>query len=424
MPESSRKIRARWIMLIRQKQQRKNKMERKNISLRESSKFMDQLREKFYFKREIEKVKVVDSLGRELAEPLISKYESPLRDTATMDGFAVRSEDTNSYPLKIAGSIYAGDKEEYGIKKGEAMGIATGAYLPEGSDAVLRVEDSKIEDDNLLYGIPLKEGKYVIFAGTDYKKGEIILKKGHKIRAQDITVLSGLCVSEISVYKKFRVAVFSNGNEICSGLIRDTNSPMIMAFLKEFNCDPAFIGTVPDDFEQVKKKIIESTEYDMAVTSGGVSVGEKDYVIDAISELGEVVMHKVNTRPGKPLAVGIINKKLIFGLPGKPSGAFIAIELNLRRFFGAPPRPTRKYPIAENINILTPGFDYVVFFQIKNGKAIPMGCEGSPLNIFRRNEPYNVSVVASSPRSLVSDGYVITKTDLHKGDFVDVNLFF
>ena len=228
---------------------------------------------------------------------------------------------------------------------------------------------------------------------------------------------------EIPVYKKFRVAVFSNGDEIHNKLIKDANSGMITAFLKEFGCEPVFIGTVPDDLEKVKKKIIKAAGYDMIITSGGVSVGEKDYVITAIQELGELMMHKVNTRPGKPLAVGVINNKLIFGLPGKPSGAFIAIELNLRKFFGASPRPTGKYLLAENIKISTRGFEYIVFAWIKDGKAVPMGCEGSPLNIFKKDEPYNVSVIASSPRSLISDGYIITKKDLIKGDLVDVNLF-
>jgi len=398
-------------------------MERKNITLEESGEFIDKLRNKFYFKREIEKIKVSDSPGRELAEPVVSGYKSPARDTATMDGFAVNSKDTKLYPLKIAGSIYAGDEIKYKLKKGEAMEIATGAYLPDGADAVLRIEDAKIEE-GLLYGIPLKKGKYVMYAGTDYKKGEIILKNRHRIRAQDIMILHGLGLSEICVYKKFRAAVFSNGDEIFGGLIRDTNSPMIMAFLKEFGCEPVFIGTVPDDFEKVKKKILAGTKYDMVVTSGGVSVGKKDYVIAAMQELGEVMMYKVNTRPGKPLAVGIINEKLIFGLPGKPSGAFIAIELNLRGFFAAAPRPVRKYKISENIKISTPGFDYVVFVLIKNGEVVPMGLENSPLKIFKKDEPYNVSVVASSPRSLISDGYIITRKDIDKGTLVDVNLFF
>ncbi len=393
----------------------------RDVSLAEAWSFIDELREKFYFNRGTELIDVSDSLGRELAEDIISKSKSPVFDTATMDGFAVNSND--EYPLKIVEAVYAGDDNVFEIMGGEAVKIATGAFIPKGADAVLRVEDSEVKEGEL-YGVPVKKGKYVNFAGTDYKEGEKVIDKKKRIRASEIAMLESVGVSKVMVYKKFRVVIFSNGNEIYNKKLNDTNSPMVSAFIKEMEHEPVFIGTVPDNFDKIKQKIKEATEYDIIITSGGVSVGERDYVTSAISEMGELLLHRVLIRPGKPLAVGVINNKLIFGLPGKPTGAFIAIEFLLRRFFLGKLkacRPTLKCKILDDVEILTKCFDYVVFVQIKDDCAYPLGFKGSAVDL--KSPLYNVSVLSSSPRTILADGCILVRGDLHKGEEFDVNLF-
>jgi molybdenum cofactor synthesis domain-containing protein len=396
-------------------------MLKEDISLAEAGAFIDELREKFYFNRETELIDVSDSPGREIAEDIVSGSKSPVFDTATMDGFAVISDD--KYPLKIVDAVYAGDDNLSGIKKGEAVKIATGAYLPKGADAVLRVEDSEVKG-GMLYGVPLKKGKYVNFAGTDYKEGEKVICKNRRIRPSEIAMMSSVGVSKIRVYKKFSVAVFSNGNEVYDKKLNDTNAPMISAFIKEMCHDPVFIGNVPDDLNEIKQKIREALDYDIIITSGGVSVGERDYITPAISGMGKLLLRRVLIRPGKPLAVGIINNKLIFALPGKPTGAFTAAELLLRRFFMGKtksPRPEIKCKISNDVVLFKKGFDYIIFVEIKDGRAYPVGFTGSLVDL--KSPLYNASVLSSSPRTLLADGYIIAREDLHGGEEVNVNLY-
>ena len=131
-----------------------------------------------------------------------------------------------------------------------------------------------------------------------------------------------------------RQGIISTGTEIFNGLIKNTNSVLIQGFMKEHRCDSAFIGTIPDDYDRIKEMLLSACEqYDVVFTTGGVSVGERDYVSDIIKETGELVFHKVAIRPGKPIAAGIINGKPVFALPGKPTGAFAAFELVVRSYF-------------------------------------------------------------------------------------------
>ncbi len=402
---------------------------KKLVHLYESQKLMKELRKKYYFNRDMEVVGPDECRGRELAEDLISRDSSPTYDIASYDGFAMKADDCKNYPLDVVHSIYAGDEKEKVpvLKAGEAMYIATGAYLPDGADAVLRIEDAKIVGDEL-YGIPIEAGTKVVKAKSNYKKGEIILRKGQRVRPQEIGIIHGMGIERIKVYKRPKVAVFSTGDEICNGLLRDTNAPMAAAFLKEWGCDPVLMKPVPDDLKKIKESLIKASEYDAIITSGGVSVGRKDYVLKAIEELGTLLLHKVKTRPGKPLAVGIVNNAPVFGLPGKSAGAFTAIELNLRRYFlGKVERPKKVCKITESIVLSTmdtdsPDIVNVVFVNLKNGNCVPMGFCDSSMRLINSGELYNVSTIASSLRSTNVDGYVLVERDTREGENVEVCL--
>lgn len=318
-----------------------------------------------------------------------------------MDGFAVRFED--EYPLKISGRVYAGDSIAK-IKSDESVAIATGALLPQGADAVLKMEDAEVKGD-LLYGKKLKKWENVFRAGSDYRTGDRIFERNHRIMAQSTALLYSLGIEKVPVYKKIRAGIISTGTEIHNGMIKNTNAVLLQGFMKELGCASEFIGTVPDDYDKTKKILLQASEkYDVVFTTGGVSVGERDYVADIIAETGEIIFHRVAIRPGKPIAVGIINDTPIFSLPGKPTGAFASLEIVVRSYFTEIPRATRKLTINEDVVLQEKGFN-----------------KNSDMNLFEKD--YETAIISSSPRSTIVDGYVITDRDIEKGEQVKVYLF-
>jgi len=388
------------------------------IALEDALEKMRMLKNKYYFRRESENITLNDSIGRELSETIFANSISPEFDIAAMDGFAFNCED--KFPLKITGKVYAGDKL-LKIKRGEALAITTGALLPEGADAVLKIEDAGVKND-MLFGNTLPEWKNIFRKGSDYREGDMIFERNHRIMPQSTALLYSLGIEKVSVYKKLRTGIISTGTEIYNGTVKNTNAVLIQGFMKELGCESTFIGTVPDDYEETKKMLLDSCEkYDIVFTTGGVSVGERDYVSNIIEEIGELVFHKVAIRPGKPLAVGIVNDKPVFGLPGKPTGAFAALEIVLRSYFTNIPRATCELIINEDIVLDEKGFDYILFMKIKENSANTMGYKNSGMKLF--DKKYETGIISSSPRSTVVDGYVVTDRDIKKGEAVKINLF-
>jgi molybdopterin molybdotransferase len=385
------------------------------IALKEALEKIKQLKSIYYFRRESEKVTLKDSIGRELSEDIIADSVSPTFDIAAMDGFAVRSADR--YPLKISGKVYAGDSITK-IKSGEAMAIATGAIIPEGADAVLKMEDADVKKD-IFYGKALKKGENVFRKGSDYSAGDRIFEKNHRIMPQSVALLYSLGIEKVPVYKRIRAGIISTGTEIYNGMIKNTSSVLIQGFLKEAGCESEFISAVPDDYDRTKKMLLEACEkYDVLFTTGGVSVGERDFVADIISEAGELIFHRVAIRPGKPLAVGIVNDTPVFALPGKPTGAFTALEMVVRRYFTDMPRAMHELVINEDVVLPEYGFEYILFVRIAHNTASAMGRE---MKLFDRE--YKTAIISASPRSSVVEGYVITDRDIGKGELVKVHLF-
>ncbi|NJD78663.1 MAG: molybdopterin molybdotransferase MoeA [Candidatus Methanoperedens sp.] len=386
------------------------------ITLNEALEKIKQLKSAYYFRRESEKVALPDSVGRELSEDIIADSMSPAFDIASMDGFAVRSADR--YPLKISGKVYAGDSIAR-IKSGEAMAIATGAILPQGADTVLKIEDAEVKKD-LLYGKKLKMWENVFRRGSDYSAGDRIFEKNHRILSQSAALLYSLGIENVPVYKKIKAGIISTGTEVYNGMIKNTSAVLIQGFLKELGHESEFIGAVPDDYDRTKKMLLEACQnFDVVFTTGGVSVGERDFVADIIAESGETVFHRVAIRPGKPCAVGIVNETPVFALPGKPTGAFTALEIMVRRYFTDMPRAMHKLTINEDVDLPEKGFVYIIFVKIANNTAIGYGRE---MKLFDRE--YNTALISASPRSCVVEGYLITDRDLEKGELVNVYLFY
>ena len=202
-------------------------------TLKEALEKIKQLKTTYYFKRESESVFIPDSVGRVLSEDIVADYMSPAFDIAAMDGFAVHSDSV--YPLKISGSVYAGDQRTQ-IHRGEAMAIATGAILPGGADAVLKIEDTEVRKD-LLYGKSFRKCENVFRKGSDYRAGDRIFEKNHRIMPQSAALIYSLGVEKVPVYKKIRAGIISTGTEIYNGMIKNTSAvPAIpVLFLPRFS---------------------------------------------------------------------------------------------------------------------------------------------------------------------------------------------
>ncbi len=400
------------------------------VPLDRAREIVDTLRERYYFRRETLLLEVSHEIaGRELATSIVAQEDSPPHPIASYDGYAMRSSDAGRYPLRIVGSIYAGDAYETlpELRRGEAAYIATGAFLPPGADCVLKLEDARVED-GLLYGVPIEKGTKVVPAGSNYRRGEVLIKAGTRIRAQEVGILKGLGVQEVEVYRRPRAGVLATGDEIARGTVRDVNSHVVLTMLHRWGCRARYLGAVGDSYRETREAIEEAARAcDFLVTSGGVSVGKRDLVLRALQELGEVLVYRVRTRPGKPFALGVVEETPVFALPGKPTGALIAAQLHLRRYImGSEAVPYTTARITQDV-VLSKGnageMANILFLRLENGHAVPMGFPGSEMPLMGCGEKYNVSTIAANLRSTLVDGYAILHTDVRRGETVKVHPF-
>jgi molybdenum cofactor synthesis domain-containing protein len=197
---------------------------------------------------------------------------------------------------------------------------------------------------------------------------------------------------------------------------------MVCALLEAWGCDARLTAPVGDDLEKLEEAIAACSQVsDFLVTIGGVSMGKKDY-LPRLAEAGEVVIKGVRVKPGKPFMASLIGRVPLFSLPGKPSGSYAAMELFIRRFLlGDGRRPTVSMPVSRDVQLQAQGFDYVVFVELAGGSARPLGYEGSSLNLLTGPE-YNTSLLSTSARTVLSDGYFIARDPVKAGQAVTVNL--
>ncbi|MGB6371703.1 MAG: gephyrin-like molybdotransferase Glp [Atribacterota bacterium] len=294
----------------------------------------------------VEEVDIKITLHRFLAEEIVAPDNLPGFNRSTMDGYAIRAEDsfgaTDSLPsyLKIIGEIKMGVRPEFKINPGEAVKISTGGMLPEGSNAVMMVEYTEnIDDTTIEARRSISPWENVIRKDEDLKTGEIILRKGHRLRPQDIGVLAGIGKTNIKIYRKPKIAIISTGNEIIPaegepriGQIRDINSYTLGACIEEAGGVPVYRGIIKDEvilLEQEIKKTIKEDKVEAVIISGGSSVGVRDVTLEVLNRLGKpgVLIHGVSVKPGKPTILAIADNRPIFGLPGHPVSAMIIFDL-------------------------------------------------------------------------------------------------
>ncbi len=281
-----------------------------------------------------ERLSIRSALGRVLAEDVVSPLNVPAHDNSAMDGYAVRFADLRAdgeVALKSIGSSFAGAPFRGTVAVGQCVRIMTGGVVPAGADTIVMQEHVKAAEDAVTIGPGHKKGQNLRRAGEDLKAGQVALKRGLALRPAEIGLVSSLGIGEVTVYRRLRVAFFSTGDELISigtqpgeGQIFDSNRYTIHGMLTRLGCEVLDMGVVRDDPKLLEHAFHDArAAADVVITSGGVSVGEADFVKDLLNQLGEVVFWKIAMKPGRPLAYGKLGTAHFFGLPGNPVSVMV-----------------------------------------------------------------------------------------------------
>ncbi|MES2355986.1 MAG: gephyrin-like molybdotransferase Glp [Pseudomonadota bacterium] len=287
------------------------------------------------------RVALHDALDHVLAEDLISQINVPAHTNSAMDGWAIRADDLQlerESVLTEIGTALAGRPFSKRLNAGECVRIMTGAVVPQGADTIVMQERAQANGNKITFAPGQKKGQYIRHAGEDIKLGTVALAKGHLIGPAELGLIASLGIAAISVYRPLRVAFFSTGDELRplgatlgEGEIYDSNRYTLYAMLKHLGCNIMDMGTVRDDPALLEAAFQHASEVaDVIITSGGVSVGEADYVKTILNKLGEVVFWKIAMKPGRPLAYGKIGNAHFFGLPGNPVSAMVTFHQFVR----------------------------------------------------------------------------------------------
>lgn len=286
-------------------------------------------------------VPVANTLGRVLAAPLTSAITVPPADNSAMDGYAVRTADIGApgATLPVSQRILAGTVGE-ALQPGTAARIFTGAAVPAGADAVLMQEDCSVAGDEVVVNAMPRAGENIRRAGEDIVAGAEVLAAGTRIGAAEMGLAASVGAAELPVFRRLKVACFFTGDELVTpgtplrpGQIYNSNRYTLTGLVQGLGCELIDLGIVPDTLEATEAALEGAASVaDVVVTSGGVSVGEADYVKAAVEKLGRVEMWKVAMKPGKPLVYGRVNDTDFIGLPGNPVSAFVTFCLFVRPF--------------------------------------------------------------------------------------------
>ncbi|MBK7134926.1 MAG: molybdopterin molybdotransferase MoeA [Rhodocyclales bacterium] len=290
-------------------------------------------------------VAVREALGRVLAEDVISPMNVPGHDNSAMDGYAVRFADLaaeGETVLRLAGTTFAGRAFDGGVGPGECVRIMTGGVIPAGADTVVIQETVRTEDDRVVVPPRQRLGQNIRRAGEDLRAGTPAIRAGKLLRPAELGLIASLGLGEVAVRRRLRVAFFSTGDELCSigtplkeGEVYDSNRYTLHGMLARLGCEIIDLGVVRDDPAAIEAAFREaSARADAIITSGGVSVGEADFIRGLMAKLGEVAFWKIAMRPGRPMAFGRIGSDAdaawLFGLPGNPVAVMVTFYAFVR----------------------------------------------------------------------------------------------
>jgi len=390
----------------------------------------------------IERVSLVEALGRVLASDIVSQTALPDFARSSMDGYAVLARDTygatESLPayLKVSGEVLMGEMPSMPVEKGSAIRISTGGMLPPGADAVVMLENTqRLGIGEVEVSKPVAPGENVVQRGDDVEEGERILGAGHRLRPQDLGALAGIGITKIEVCKRPTIAIINTGNEIIDadrvplpGQVRDVNSYNLAGLVIQAGGIPVKKGIYRDEYVAIRKAVEEAVaDSDVVAITGGSSVGTGDLTAKVINDLGPpgVLVHGVSVRPGKPVIIGIVAGKPVFGLPGHPVAVTVSFELFILQLI------KRLSGEIDQLGIAGIPQARVITARMSRNYSSAQGREDHlRVSLERRDgELWAVPVLGKS--GLIStlvkaDGTVVVplaKTGLEKGEKVEVRLF-
>jgi molybdopterin molybdotransferase len=277
------------------------------------------------------------ALGRITAKDSIATFNLPGFDNSAMDGYAVKCADAGT-TVNATHIIYAGDDPKMILNERSAIRIMTGAPVPEGCEAIVPFEEVEVKDAQVTLPSNIKRAAHIRRAGEDVKRGTIYLPKGEEINAYSITLLASQGITHVEVYRKITVAVFATGDElrphfekIEAHQLYNSNTPMFLARATELGCESRYIANSGDSVEDLEKAISSALSADIIITSGGMSVGDKDFTKEAFKNMGmKFHFDRVEIKPGKPMAFGTIDNTFIVNLPGNPLASMVNYEIFIR----------------------------------------------------------------------------------------------
>ncbi len=284
-------------------------------------------------------VPIEQATGLVLAEEIFAGSDLPPFSNSAMDGFAVRSVDTADAPvsMEIAGTVAAGSIFDAPLESGSALRIMTGAPIPDGVDAVIRQEEVRVESGKAVISRIVLTGENIRPAGEDVRAGDVALLSGSWLGAGAIGLLASLGRRSVLVHPRPSVGVLATGDELAvagdelrPGMIRNSNSPMIAAAVQRAGGLPVLLGTAGDTLEQATERVLAATGLDLLVTTGGVSVGDRDIIKDVLQAAGNIELHGLKMKPGKPLAFGMVGSVPVIALPGNPVAALVGFDQFVR----------------------------------------------------------------------------------------------
>jgi molybdenum cofactor synthesis domain-containing protein len=374
---------------------------------------------------EHETIPIEESHGRVIASDIKAEMNVPPFARSAMDGYAVMAEDTygagefSPKTLKVVGVVRAGDESSAKVRKGIAVEVATGAVLPEGADAVVKVERTEVVDDTLKVFRPVHPHENVSQEGSDITSGATVLEQGDILHPGKIGVLAALGIEQVSVLRRPRIAVVPTGNEVCElgkdpspSQVYDVNSYTVMSLAQKSGCDATRYPVVEDTLEAIGVLLVEANQADCIIFSGGSSVGERDILVDVVAERGEVVFHGVQIKPGKPTLFGKIGRQLIFGLPGYPAACLTVgnalLVPALRRMASLPEGRVHrgKFRLSKRV-VSTLGRHQFLTVRIENDMAVPVFKESGAITSLGDAEGY-IEIPANT--DFVEKGEVVEVT--------------
>ncbi|MDI9632862.1 MAG: molybdopterin molybdotransferase MoeA [Methanolinea sp.] len=352
-----------------------------------------------------EEVPLGEALGRVLARDVFPDMDIPAFHRSTVDGYAVLASDTagagDAVPslLALVGTVRMGEEPRIHVREGTCAYVPTGGAIPAGADAVVMVEDCEAIGDQVLVKRPVGRGENIVRRGEDFSRDRPALRAGRRIRPADCGVLAAVGCTSVPVFRVPRVGVISTGNELVDareipapGWVRDSNGPMIAAYLAQAGCAARTYGIVPDERERLRYALDKALgENDAVILSGGSSKDERDHTAALIGEMGEVLVHGIAISPGKPTIIGRCRGKPVVGLPGHPASALVVLDRVARPLLCALAGETARIErtatavLGEHVPSARGREDYVRV-RLEGGRAYPVFGKSGLLNTLAESD--------------------------------------